>query len=74
MGRPIVLVAVQDSPVAFDLPASLEKLKTLTAKASAEARKGGTADAGVVVVFPEAFLSCYPRGYAVSDPLFLNIR
>lgn len=66
MTRAVTLVAVQDSPVAFDLPSSLIKLKQLTAKAANEARKDSTAETNIVIVFPEAFLSCYPRGYAVS--------
>lgn len=45
---------VQASPVAFDLPRSLEKARTLIADA---ARAGAR-----LVVFPEAFLSAYPRG------------
>lgn len=64
----IALVAVQDSPVAFDLPSSIEKLKSLTYQAATSARKeDGNEHLHVVVVFPEAFLSCYPRGYDVSE-------
>lgn len=43
---------VQAAPVAFDLKASLDKLERLA---------GEAADADIVV-FPEAFLSAYPRG------------
>ena len=45
---------VQASPVVFDLDRTLEKLEDLTADAS---RKGAK-----LVVFPEAFISSYPKG------------
>ena len=45
---------VQAAPVAFDLDASLDKLERLTTEA---ARQGAQ-----LAVFPEAFLSAYPRG------------
>ena len=45
---------VQAAPVAFDVEATLEKAERLTAEAAA----GGAR----LVVFPEAFVSCYPRG------------
>ena len=67
--RRIALVAVQDSPVAFDLASSLAKLARLTEQARQTALAQVTPADGavdVVVVFPEAFLSCYPRGYDVS--------
>jgi predicted amidohydrolase len=64
--RKIALAAVQDSPVAFDLAASITKLQSLTRQASIQARSKSSEDLDVVVVFPEAFLSCYPRGYNVS--------
>jgi hypothetical protein len=45
---------VQVAPVAFDRERTLEKVRTLTA---------GAASQGVqIVVFPEAFVSAYPRG------------
>jgi nitrilase len=46
--------AVQAAPVAFDLEATLEKVQRLTTESAS-----GEAD---LVVFPEAFVSCYPRG------------
>ena len=45
---------VQAAPVAFDLDRTLAKVHTLTADA---ARSGAR-----LVVFPEAFVSAYPRG------------
>jgi nitrilase len=45
---------VQAAPVAFDLEATVAKVERLTADAAA----GGAG----LVVFPEAFVSCYPRG------------
>jgi nitrilase len=45
---------VQAAPVAFDLGATLMKVERLTAESAA-----GGAD---LVLFPEAFVSCYPRG------------
>ncbi|MDA3648776.1 carbon-nitrogen hydrolase family protein [Saccharopolyspora indica] len=45
---------VQDAPVAFDLDATLDKVDRLAEQAAA----GGTE----LVVFPEAFVSAYPRG------------
>jgi nitrilase len=45
---------VQASPVMFDVPRTLAKLRDLTADA---ARRGAK-----LVVFPEAFLSAYPKG------------
>ena len=53
--RPKVRVAlVQDAPVAFDLAQTLDKLQALTTHA---ARQGAQ-----LVLFPEAFVSGYPRG------------
>jgi nitrilase len=45
---------VQDAPVAFDRDATLEKVRRLTADAAA----GGAQ----IVLFPEAFVSAYPKG------------
>jgi nitrilase len=47
-------VVVQDSPVVFNREATLDKVCTLTAQA---AKKGAH-----LVVFPEAFVSGYPKG------------
>ncbi len=45
---------VQAAPVAFDVEATLEKVDRLTGESAA-----GGSD---LVLFPEAFVSCYPRG------------
>ena len=50
----VAAAVVQAAPVAFDLEATLAKVEQLTADAA-----GGGA---TLVVFPEAFVSCYPRG------------
>ncbi len=42
---------IQAAPVAFDVDATLDKVERLAAEADAD-----------LVVFPEAFVSCYPRG------------
>ena len=44
---------IQAAPVAFEIDATLDKVERLAAEADAD-----------LVVFPEAFVSCYPRGYA----------
>lgn len=67
---PVVLCAVQDTPVAFNLAESIKILQRLTAEASTKARRDAETKWGrevasktqVLVVFPEAFLSAYPRG------------
>ena len=48
------LAVVQAASVAFDLERSLQKAEALTAEASAQGAR--------LVLFPEAFLSAYPRG------------
>jgi nitrilase len=48
------VAVVQAAPVAFDLPRTLEKAADLTADA---ARRGAR-----LTLFPEAFVSAYPRG------------
>jgi predicted amidohydrolase len=55
-GEPTTFAAaiVQAAPVAFDVEASLAKVERLTADCAA--------DGAELVVFPEAFISCYPRG------------
>src|SRR5256885_4191262 len=45
---------VQAAPVAFDRECTLEKVRTLTAGAASQGAQ--------IVVFPEAFVSAYPRG------------
>ena len=45
---------VQDAPVVFDREATLEKVRELTGKAAQTGAK--------LVLFPEAFVSAYPRG------------
>ncbi len=45
---------VQAAPVAFDVEATLDKAERLIVGASASGAQ--------LVVFPEAFISCYPRG------------
>ena len=45
---------IQAAPIAFDVDATLAKVGRLTAESAA----GGAR----LVVFPEAFISCYPRG------------
>ena len=52
--RPYVAACVQAAPVAFDLGQTLEKVGDLAADA---ARLGAR-----LVLFPEAFVSAYPRG------------
>jgi nitrilase len=45
---------VQAAPVVFDLSATIEKVRTLTADAASQGAQ--------LVVFPEAFVSGYPKG------------
>src|SRR5205823_11630651 len=45
---------VQAAPIAFDRERTLEKVRTLTADAANQKAQ--------LVVFPEAFVSAYPRG------------
>ncbi|KIW85307.1 hypothetical protein Z517_00697 [Fonsecaea pedrosoi CBS 271.37] len=52
----VKVAAVQAAPVAFDLPASIQKVRHFTKAAAQE-----SAD---LVVFPEGFLSAYPWRYA----------
>lgn len=48
------VAVVQAAPIAFDLERSLEKAQSLAAEAAGKGAR--------LVVFPEAFLSAYPRG------------
>lgn len=56
-GRRARLAAVQDAPVAFSISESISKFESLLSQATSPPH---SAD---VVVFPEAFLCCYPRGH-----------
>ncbi|CBQ73854.1 related to nitrilase [Sporisorium reilianum SRZ2] len=59
----VILCCVQDSPVSFDLQASLDKLSKLAREAATKARAAASSPTTpIVVLFPEAFLSAYPRG------------
>ncbi len=51
---PFCAAVVQAGPVVFDVPRTLDKLRDLTADA---ARRGAR-----LAVFPEAFVSAYPKG------------
>src|SRR5215210_7973336 len=54
MATTLRAAVVQAAPVAFDAQATLDKVERLTAECAAGAAE--------LVVFPEAFVSCYPRG------------
>jgi Predicted amidohydrolase len=54
VGRPYTAACVQAAPVAFDLKRTLEKTRDLASDAAKTGAK--------VVLFPEAFISAYPRG------------
>jgi nitrilase len=54
MASPVKVAVVQSAPVVFEPKATLAKVRDLTAAAS----KGGAK----LVVFPEAFISAYPKG------------
>jgi nitrilase len=51
---PVRVAVVQTAPVAFDLEATLERVDARTADAAARGAR--------LVLFPEAFVSAYPRG------------
>ena len=53
MAKTLVAV-VQAAPAAFERERTLEKVETLTGEAAAEGAR--------LVLFPEAFVSAYPRG------------
>jgi nitrilase len=48
------VAVIQDSPVVFDREATLDKVRELTGQADREGAK--------LVLFPEAFVSAYPKG------------
>lgn len=50
----VKVAVVQASPKIFDVKGTLEKIKDLCSTASKQGAK--------LVLFPEAFISCYPRG------------
>jgi len=52
--RTVRVAVVQAAPVAFDLPATLARVQQRTASAAAQGAE--------LVLFPEAFVSAYPRG------------
>jgi hypothetical protein len=52
-GQKVKVASVQAAPVSMDLTQSIMKLGQLAKEAAAEGAQ--------LVVFPEAFLSCYPR-------------
>lgn len=54
MSTPFRAAVIQDAPVAFDLHASVERAVQRVAEAAAQGAQ--------LVVFPEAFLSGYPKG------------
>lgn len=54
MSQPFLAAIVQDAPVAFDLQASVARAVQLVAEAAARGAQ--------LVVFPEAFVSGYPKG------------
>jgi nitrilase len=54
MTEPIRVAVIQDCPVPFDLAGSVAKAERLVAKAAETGAK--------LVVFPEAFVSGYPKG------------
>src|SRR5262249_58667755 len=51
---PVRVAVVQAAPVVFDVPRTLTKLRDLTADAARRAAR--------LAVFPEAFVSAYPKG------------
>ena len=52
----VKVAVVQAAPVLFDREATIDKLAELTSSAVAEG--------AALVVFPEAFVPCYPRGFS----------
>lgn len=54
MNQESIVAVVQAAPVAFDVNATLAKVATLTAQAAQQQAE--------LVLFPEAFISAYPKG------------
>ena len=54
MEKKLKISVIQDSPVLFDLEKTMEKTIEITRKAAANGSK--------LIVFPESFIPCYPRG------------
>ena len=54
MAESVRVAVIQDSPVPFDLAATVAKAEALTEKAAATGAR--------LIVFPEAFVSGYPKG------------
>jgi nitrilase len=54
MAETVRVAVIQDSPVPFDLAGTISKAEQLTQKAAATGAK--------LIVFPEAFVSGYPKG------------
>lgn len=54
MEKKLKVSIVQDSPVLFDLEKTMEKVVRITREIAAEGYK--------LIVFPESFIPCYPRG------------
>ena len=54
MPRKVSVAVVQDTPVVFDLQATIERVHELTARAA----EGGAE----LILFPEAFVPAYPKG------------
>ncbi len=52
---------VQDSPVLFNLQLTIDKVETITKEASTNGAS--------LVVFPEAFISAYPKGLNLEQKL-----
>jgi len=52
--RTVRVAVIQAAPVSFDLPATLDRVQQLTTDAAAQGAE--------LVLFPEAFVSAYPRG------------
>ena len=48
------VAVIQDSPIVFNLAATIDKVETLTNKAISNGAE--------LVLFPEAFISAYPKG------------